>query len=427
MSHAQKSYLSCLFAFLSGVFVLSIADGARAASFTVIHDFQQSDGAYPEGGLVADKGGNLYGTTWSGGPDNGLGTVFRIAPDVTYTVLYFFCPNQDAGCLDGSGPNGALAIDDNGNLFGTTSQGGGGVQCPGGCGTVFEITSTGKENVIYAFQGGEFDGEDPESGIMLDPAGNLFGTTQYGGEVNVGTVFEITNSGTEYVLHAFAGDPDGVYPVGTLVSDQKGNIYGTSAGVQTGRREQCGEGFCGTIFRVADGGGYEQLYAFCSRTKCKDGGAPLGNLVVHRDMLFGTMAQGGREGCNHAGWGTVFALALGSNLETVLHDFAGGADGARPAAGHVLDDAGTLAGTTFWGGAPQCRPTGCGTIFALNSGTNPGRDSRANPVSYRLIHAFHRAQGANPVAPLLLYKGSYYGTTEYGGSCGCGTLFRVDK
>lgn len=411
-----------LFAFAAGLFVLSVADGAHAGSFSIVHDFQGTEGANPEGGLVADASGNLYGTTWSGGT-YGSGTVFKIAPDGTYTTLYAFCPNQDEACPDGSGPVGALAIDASGDLFGTTSQGGG-FQCGIGCGVVFEITNSGAERALYAFQGGFADGYLPQSGITIDPSGNLYGTTEYGGATDVGTVFKVTNSGAEKILWSFGGSPDGVYPVGGLVIDKSGNLYGTTAGEPLTSRQQCGEGFCGTIYEIASGGSYTQLYSFCGRAGCRDGGNPEGDLIVDGDRLFGTTLRGGAKGCSQVGCGTVFALTLGTNRERVLHDFSGRGGGAAPAAGLIFDGAGNLLGTTLRGGGRECSPAGCGTAFALT------RSARAAAGAFKVIHDFDGSKGAAPAAPLLFLNGSYYGTAEYGGNCtyyntGCGIVFRI--
>jgi uncharacterized repeat protein (TIGR03803 family) len=196
------------------------ADGKQ----TVLHAFSGgSDGAYPVAGLL-ENANTLYGVAGGGG--NGNGTVFKITKDGAESVLYAF-----AGGDDGATPDGALIADKDGNLYGTTADGGNG--CALGCGTVFKLAPDGTETVLYAFKGGS-DGAEPLAGLVVDASGNLFGTTYVGGGSGCGgggcgTAFELATDGTETVLHAFAGGSDGAMPqAGSLVFDSEGNLYGTT-------------------------------------------------------------------------------------------------------------------------------------------------------------------------------------------------------
>jgi uncharacterized repeat protein (TIGR03803 family) len=196
---------------------------------TVLHAFEAgSDGYFPESGLTMDKVGNLFGTTVGGGNgcggEYGCGTVFKIAPDGTETVLYSF-----AGGNDGSAPYGSLLGDNDGNLYGTTA--GDGVD---NSGTVFKLAPDGTETVLYSFRGGS-DGEQPRAGLIADKSGNLYGTTFYGGgtgcyeRAGCGTAFKIAPNGTETVLYAFRDD-NSAHPLASLLASQNGILYGTAIG-----------------------------------------------------------------------------------------------------------------------------------------------------------------------------------------------------
>ncbi|HEY3778880.1 MAG TPA: choice-of-anchor tandem repeat GloVer-containing protein [Rhizomicrobium sp.] len=279
---------------------------------TVLYSFTgESDGAGPDAGLIRDKGGNLYGTTYQTnghycefGVDCG-GTVFRIAPDGTETVLHSFTGEKNG---DGADPEAGLIQDEEGNLYGTTTKGGGtgckGEYEPNGCGTVFKIAPDGTETVLYAFHGRKHgDGSYPESGLIEDKAGNLYGTTGNGGTHGKGTVFKLAPNGTETVLYSFAGGHDGAHPDAGLIQDQAGNLYGTTqGGGGTGYHPQRG---CGTVFMLGPDGTETVLYAFQGH---KDGATPSAGLMKGGDgQLYGTASEGG-IGCGGFGCGTVFRL-----------------------------------------------------------------------------------------------------------------------
>ncbi|HEV8046874.1 MAG TPA: choice-of-anchor tandem repeat GloVer-containing protein [Terriglobales bacterium] len=309
----------------------------------IFHSFSgQPDGALPESGVVRDKEGNLYGTTCCGGVTN-HGTVYKVSPEGVETVLHNF-----AGPPDGWGPVGGLVRDREGNLYGTTSMGGTGNCGNGyGCGTIFELTASGKERVLYSFTG-QSDGYTPLAGLHRDERGNLYGTTVIGGIYSVGTVYKLTRSGSLTVLHSFAG-PDGANPTAVLVRDKAGNLYGTTGdgGAQN----------MGTVFEITTAGAEKVLYSFTGGSS--DGSYPRAG--VARDAngnLYGTTYSGGS-----ANKGTVFKVTP-AGAETILHSFTDSPDGANPVNKVTLDAKGNIYGMTFYGGNTACS-SGCGIVFKV--------------------------------------------------------------
>lgn len=303
---------------------------------TVLYSFgsQPGDGGQPAGPLLRDGAGNLYGTTLVGG--SGFGTVFELANSGEERVLYYF-----GGGSDGANPRGGLVADSMDNLYGTTVQGGGTGCNSFGCGTVFKIAPDGHETILHGFTGSP-DGANPEKGLIRDGAGNLYGTTFTGGAQNYGTVYKISSSGIEEVLYSFAGPPKGAYPWGTLVRDSAGNFYGTT--LAGGTSTLCTPG-CGTIFKLSASDEETVLHSFSGQA---DGSSPYGNLVRDkRGNFYGTTAGGGNSAC---GCGTVFGLSTSGRFIT-LHRFQGTADGSSPDDGVTLDNSGNLYGTTYYGGA----------------------------------------------------------------------------
>jgi uncharacterized repeat protein (TIGR03803 family) len=265
-------------------------DGAE----TVLYAFQGgSDGFQPGSNVVMDQGGNLYGTTSAGGTfssgcgSDGCGTIFEVQPNGTKITLYQF-----QGGTDGAAPNGPLIADSSGNLYGTTDGGGG---CAlGGCGTVFEVTPGGQESILYAFQGGA-DGFGPQGGVTMDTAGNLYGTTEAGGaESCCGVVFEVpAGGGSESVLYSFRGGSDGQWPVAGVVRESKGNLYGTTeaGGGDRCKRALFGDG-CGTVFKLTPRGKETVLYSFHG----KHGELPVAPLLLGKNgALYGTTPDGGAD------------------------------------------------------------------------------------------------------------------------------------
>ena len=385
---------------------------AHAQNFATLYAFpRQSAGYSPAAGRVRDQAGNLYGTTSTGGEsDDCCGIVFKLYKAGNETLLHAF-----AGLSDGTDPKSALIFDALGNLYGTTATGGG--KHGRRHGVVFKLDKAGRETAVYSFSGGA-DGALPRARLARDAAGNLYGTTIYGG-LGHGVVFKIDRAGKETVLHSFSGGLDGATPYAGLILDDKGNLYGATA---EGGRSGCfmNQG-CGTVFKIDTKGKKTVLYRFGRRAN--DGENPYGDLL--RDdsgNLYGTTFNGGLvNGCQY-GCGTVFEITP-SGHETVLYRFLGGNDGDFPVSGVVRDAAGNLYGTTVAGGLGLCQKTwgNCGTIFKL--------DSRGKgTILYRFMNS---TDGATPMAGLLLdTHGTLYGTTSAGGdfNCdpqfGCGTVFR---
>jgi hypothetical protein len=373
---------------LVAITLLTLVTYASASSWKeqVLYSFQGgSDGAVPSSGVVFDRSGNLYGTTYGGGADNcapvaACGTVYELSPPArkgdswTETVLYVFKGKQ---YNDGESPSGGVVLDKTGNVYGTTAYGGTGdcvlLGIKGGCGTFFELSPPKQkggawtETILYSFQSGN-DGYFPWGTLTWDSKGNLYGATEFGGgkgnTCNVyfqycGTVFKLSppnqkgGAWTERVLHSFAGDTDGANPNGGLLLDSKGAIYGTtSSGGNQGCQYQ-GEVGCGTAFKLTPptkkGGVWtqEQLHVFSGGN---DGANPNGNLVLGKGAgdLYGT-AGGGKESR-----GVVFRFAptRGSRwVEIVIYNFTDGKDGLGPSA-VIMDSSGNLYGPAL-GGDPM--------------------------------------------------------------------------
>jgi uncharacterized repeat protein (TIGR03803 family) len=362
------------------------------ASYKILYTFGGSpDGANSFAGL-ADVKGVLYGTTVGGGSGNG--SVFKITTSGDESVLHSFggTPN------DGSGPF-ATVTDVAGAFYGTTAEGG-----PAGLGTVFKITRAGRESVLHDF-GAASDGSSPY-GNLLDVKGTLYGTTAIGGNaacygLGCGTIFSITTTGTERVVHTFAGEPsDGSFPDAGLI-EVDGTLYGTT--------RLGGANKLGTVFKITPSGKETVLYSFQGGN---DGYYPQSNLVEVKGTLYGTTVGGGAGSA-----GTVFAITT-SGKENVLYSFRGGSDGANPYAG-VVDLKGALYGTTYEGGA-----SGFGTVFKL---TLTGTES--------VLHSFagYPNDGDYPQAAPANVGGTLYGTTDYGstgcvyqmGLSGCGIIYAL--
>jgi uncharacterized repeat protein (TIGR03803 family) len=383
---------------------------AWAQTESVLYSFcaQNSciDGANPLAGLVFDQEGNLYGTTNKGGAYND-GAVFKLTPKGKETVLYSFCAQNN--CTDGAFPYAGLVFDQEGNLYGTTFGGGAYEN-----GTVFKLTPEGSETVLYSFcaQKGCTDGTGPEATLVLGKGGNLYGTTQAGGAYKYGVVFKLTPKGKEIVLYSFCaqnGCTDGDEPSSGLVFDKERNLYGTT--MIGGAYTNCNvySDGCGTVFKLTPKGSETVLYSFCAQIGCADGRYPQAGLVFDkRRNLYGTAYEGGNSSCDdNNGCGVVFKLTP-EGRQAVLHTFCvqkGCPDGEYPEAGLVFDQKGNLYGTTYYGGA-----YGAGVVFKL---TPKGKEI----VLYSFCAQNGCPDGANPLAGLVLdQQGNLYGTTYYGGA-----------
>src|SRR5579872_79907 len=396
-------------------FLLTVQAGA---SETVIYRFTgNGDGGRPYGGLVLDRFGNLYGTTQVGGDlaacSGGSGTVFRLSRSAqgwTETVLYQF-----EGGTDGSWPMGALVFDGGGTLYGTTRFGGSYQS-----GTVFRVrplaTGNWDEDVLYAFTGTAPDGLFPESGVVLDRLGNLYGTTVAGGSGACGIVFELSpgfSGWRETVLHGFA-PTEGSWIQAGLSWDNSGDLWGVAA-------DGGAYGF-GSVFQLAatpNGWMFQPIHSFDNL----DGDQPESNVVIDSSgTVYGTTVYGGAyDG------GTLWRLKQidGAWQESVIHSFTGTRDGGQPMGLTIAK--GMLIGTTIVGGGQGCSGIGCGMVYTVKP--RPGGGEIGN-----LLYGFTdlNGDGANPYDAVTVDQyGHIFGVTEYGGDPGgcdgftCGTVFEI--
>jgi uncharacterized repeat protein (TIGR03803 family) len=359
------------------VFRLTPAKGG-GFSETVIHNFQfaLTDGQNPTSSVVFDAAGNLYGTAPGG--LHGCGVVYKLTPtqsaEWTETILHNFnsFDGHKDGCLDGGGsnlPTSSLIFDQAGNLYGTTNKGGGGDTnffCTNGCGTVFLMTpnadGTWKERVLHSFPkfGKSADGSTPEDGVLMDGAGNLYGTTYFGGRDGLGIVFKLTprQAGMwhETILFEFRGGTTGGYPSAGLTMDKSGFLYGTAL---FGTKCDSCAGVAFKLTPTTKGQWKETIIHDFNSNKNNDGVFPTSGLVMDaKGNLFGTTVYGGGQGLstcgNLGGCGTVYELspgAKGSFTERILFRFNdGNGGGVLEDDRLVMDTAGNLYGTTQFGG-----------------------------------------------------------------------------
>ena len=343
------------------VFMLAVAaaPAAQGQTYSVIHNFTGSDGDSPQAGLTFDKAGNLYGTTRYGGSHN-AGTVFKV-----------------------------------------TRHGSGWLFTP-----------------LYNFTGG-YDGSNPDSRVVFGPDGSLYGTTTFGGLYRSGVVFRLRPSAsacktaicpwTETVLYSFTGQSDGAVPEGDLVFDQAGNIYGTTFAGGQGNCVPLFSG-CGAVYELTPSQGQWTPTVLHTFTGLSDGGAPTSGLIFDQaGNLYSTTYAGGAYSL-----GTAFELTPSGAgwTESVLHDFAGGNDGANPEAGLVFDSSSNLYGVTAFGGGHIY-----GTAFELQA-SNGG-------FSYSILYNFG-VESETPVPTLTLDSaGNLYGTAQSGGTGGVGAVFQL--
>jgi uncharacterized repeat protein (TIGR03803 family) len=415
--------------------LIAAASPAVAQKEWVVHSFPR-DGSQgrPFGNLVADRAGNLYGTTYNGGEFN-WGTIYELVrpvPPITgwaETVLYSF-----TGGADGAIPFGGLVFDDVGNLYGTAEHGGGSPECLSGCGVVFELSppatagSVWTESVLHSFSGaGNTDGAVPVGGLVRDAAGNLYGTTAAGSaEQNspcpldgCGTVFQLSpptspnGVWTEAILHSFGLNQEN--SESSLVLDSQGNLYGstTDGGAHL-------KGIVYRLLRPATAGGiwsYRVLHAFGpTMAGSPEGAMPLTLTLRGKRILYGTTSVGGLHG-----GGTVFQLvpptvAGGAWVENVLYSFGGGiGDGQYPRDALIFDSAGHIYGATQNGGRADA-----GTVFEL---TPPASEGGA--WTETVLHIFAGGKdGASPGGGLIFGKnGVLFGVTTDGGTGDRGTVF----
>jgi uncharacterized repeat protein (TIGR03803 family) len=400
-------------------FVVRATLPGQAQTYSVLYNFcsqsQCTDGYGPSGQLIQDKSGNLYGTTYAGGAYN-AGTVFELTTAGTEKVLYSF----KGGPSDGASPAGPLVEDSNGNFYGVTSGGG-----AYGAGTVFELGSSGKETVLYGFTDGN-DGGFPNGGLVRDAEGNLYGTTIDGGPYTCfegypcGVVFKVTATGIESVVWAFTGGLDDGNPSAGLIGDAKGNLYGT-----TDQAWDFGP-FPGIVFKVTPSGDFTTLFSFYNGATY--GESPYGLLMLDaKGNVYGTTYYGGNlKGCTqnypYEGCGVAYKITP-AGTEKVPHAFTRlGKDGQAPRAGFVQDAAGNLYSTTYYGGDHSCYDGnyyGCGVVYEL-----PNLAKGKEIVVYTFTGGI---DGEHPSSELAVdSKGSLYGTAA-GGANGAGVLFKITR
>ncbi|HYM77934.1 MAG TPA: choice-of-anchor tandem repeat GloVer-containing protein [Candidatus Dormibacteraeota bacterium] len=414
-----------------GAITFSLSMRLHAQTETTLYTFAKDANGYnPVASLTFDAAGNLYGTTSEGGNTGtkcsspGCGVVFQLSPGSggtwTETLLHTF-----TGGKDGANPFVGLTADSSGNFYGTTGNGGSTIGNPAGWGTIFKLSpnSTGgwTKTFVHTFTGGR-DGADPYGNLILDSAGNIYGTAHTAGDPSCfcGLVFKLSPiSGAgwkETVLHTFKG-ADGSHPSASLVFDSAGNLYGTTSFGGKG----CTVGICGsgTAFELSptSTGGWKEtvLHYFINQA---DGGYPASSLVFDAaGNLYGTTTQGGNfSGSCFSGCGTVFELSplsTGAWKETTLHQFTF-SDGSQPQAGLVLAPNGNLYGTASQSTA------GCGVVFQL-SPASAGSWAEATTYNFTCFN-----DGASPQATLITDQaGNLYGTTSIGGANGAGVVFEI--
>ncbi len=392
-----------LFSILTAAALSAMLPAAiRAQTVTALADFDYTDGAESQSALVQGIDGNLYGTTQEGGTTNG-GEVFKITPSGTLTVIYNFC--SESNCTDGNGPQTGLLLGTNGNFYGVTTGGG-----AYGGGTVFEITSAGKLTTIYNFCAAVncTDGYHAV-GRLIQVGANFYGTTELGGANDVGTVFEVTPAGKLTTLWNFCSQSnciDGAETAAGLLQASNGDFYGTT--VYGGTEGQ------GTVFKFTPSSGtLTSLYSFCSQASCTDGDTPLAPLIqASNGNLYGTTEKGGTV---FGDGGTVFEITLAGKLTTVF-SFAGSSDGDNLYAGVIQGTDGNL-----YGAASEYGPGGAGgTLFGVSTGG-----------TLTMLYAFcaddNCATGAGVNASLVQStNGDFYGVnTSAGGSTENGVVFSL--
>lgn len=386
------------------VVFVPLASPAAAQTLTTLYNFPQSFVGTAEMGLVIDTGGNIYGATPGGGAF-GAGNVFRLSSSggggYTYTSLF------DFNVTNGSAPLGGVILDAAGNIFGTTSAGG-----ANGRGTAFRLSDDGvggyAHSILFNFTATSATGRAPGGSLIADAAGNLYGTTTGGGTANGGTVFRLASNGngtySHSVLHNLTVPLAGLDRKSGVVADAAGNLYGTTnAG---------GTGSGGTVYRLSSDGVGGYTYSTLRHMDNTTGRIPQASLLADAvGNLYGTATSGGP-----AGYGTVYRLSdngAGGFTTSVLYGFSA-ATGGNPVGGLIADAVGNLFGTTTTGGA-----FGYGTVFRLS-------DNGAGSYTSTTLFDFDSTSGAKPFGDLVADEaGNLYGRTLFGGTHDGGIVFRI--
>ncbi|MGH6888080.1 MAG: choice-of-anchor tandem repeat GloVer-containing protein [Rhizomicrobium sp.] len=354
----------------------------QPSTYTVLHDFAggTNDGQDSTAEVTLDASGNIYGTT-AGGGANSMGTLFELAPGGTETLLHSF-----GATGDGELPDGAVTVESNGDMYGTTNYGGASDN-----GTIWERQADGTYSVLHSFAYDE--GNLVRGRLVQDGRGNFYGTALFGGAPGDGTVFKYSAKGKLTVLHAFNGT-DGEFPEHGVVRDKAGNLYGVTAfGGSSGD---------GTVYEIAADETFTTLYNF---TGGADGGFLYGGLAIDRSgNLYGSTVDDGADSN-----GTVFKLAPDGTL-TTLYSFTGGTDGGG-AEGDMLRVGKKLYSTATSGGA-----NGDGGVYEV---TLRGKE--------KMLHAYTGSDGSGYSAGVTKSGRSFYGTVSGGGTDGDGVVFSLTK
>jgi uncharacterized repeat protein (TIGR03803 family) len=401
--------------------LLAVATPLANAQFnyTVLHTFTGSpDGTNPNP-LIRDAEGNVYGTALAGAPENGFcefgcGMVFKIDPAGKLTSLYDF-----PGGSNGGYPVAGVVQDKEGNFYGTT-QGLGDATLS----VVYKLTPDGKETPYVPAAGINFGSLD--SPVTLDAEGNVYGMVPYGGLPNCGwdyhglscgTLFKMTPDGKFTTIHTFKGT-DGMYPESGLVRDSKGNLYGAAmfGGIRTcravGDRIDNAPG-CGTIFKVDVHGKYTVLHTFSNH---KDGAGPLGLIIDSEDNLYGIASGGGDHDNNPFGYGTIFKLDTKSSAFSVLFTFSPPITRSSFFANLLVRDSnGNLYGAQKFDGANN---TGC--LFKIDT-----KGKYTDLYDFETQEDGRNEDGFFPAGVTLGLHGDFYGSMMLGGSEGLGTVFHI--
>ncbi len=372
-----------------------VASSADAATFQTLHSFGNgSDGANPDGKLAMDSAGILYGVTAVGGAFSG-GTVYSLDPvSRALTTLYSFTNGADGGH-----PQTGITLDAKGNLYGVAATGGSTVNCSQGCGTVFRLNVASKKlTTLHTFTG-LADGYMPEGALLL-VGKTLYGTTYLGGTgancgvTGCGTLFKFVPSTKAFTTVHELVVPDGANPIARLVRAKSGLLYGTATSGGT-----IGSG---TVFSFnPTTNAFATLHSFDNQVDGSDADA---DLMIDGGFIYGTMAVGPTT----AGYGTIYELDPATGKLTTLYSFKAKADGAYPGYGVVLGPSGWLYGTAPGG------DFNAGVVFKFNPGT----------LAFKPIHQFATSDGSFPSGSLLNRGGALYGVTRSGGN-GYGTVFKI--
>lgn len=427
--------------------VVNPTPAPSAMQASVLYSFNGADDGGSSGPLIADSAGNLYGVTYEGGTNELGGTVFELSlSNGTWqkTVLYSF---------DDGEPVGALVFDDAGNLYGVTGETG--KLCnPYGCsgpswGTVYELTATGsgwQRTILHTFGGSPNDGAEPIAGLTMDNAGNLYGTTAYGGTVNTpdcnggcGTVFTLQRSGGSWVysiIHSFQFS-DGATPVSELVIDPQGNLYGTAS---TGGDNNCpwvqwdlgsveSGPECGTVFEMTFSGGTWQESTIYTFHASYEGAGPMGLMLDSAGNLYGLTTFGGFDTAGCVQCGNFFKLTPNGGEWTLsqLYDFVGSNDGFQPGGNLVRDQAGNVYSLASGGllncGDAQTGYYGCGTVVQLSPTGGPGQTGQG--LVETGYYDFPGGSAGWGPQSLTLSGGHLYCTTAEGGPSYSGLIFEI--